>query len=75
MDADSSMPWQIERLRIRQRYLPDGRRISFKGLNDVKKQQALIPFLEATDGCFRLHFERDADRVAMSSDIAPGERN
>ncbi|MFO1219622.1 MAG: hypothetical protein U1E89_14745 [Burkholderiaceae bacterium] len=49
MDVDNSMPWQMERLRVRQRYLPDGRRMSFKGLNDVKKQQALIPFLEASD--------------------------
>jgi len=49
MDANNSMPWQIERHQVRQRYLPDGRRLSFKGLNDIKKQQALIPFLEAAD--------------------------
>jgi hypothetical protein len=49
MDVDNSMPWQVERLRVRQHFLPDGRRMSFKGLNDVKKQQALIPFLQASD--------------------------
>ncbi len=49
MDASGSEKWQAERLRVRQRYLPDGRRISFKGLNDINKRQALIPFLEAAD--------------------------
>jgi hypothetical protein len=49
MDVENSMPWQAERLRLRQHFLPDGRRMSFKGLNDVKKQQALIPFLKASD--------------------------
>lgn len=49
MDVEKSMSWQAERFRIRQRYLPDGRRMSFKGLNDFKKQEALVPFLEATD--------------------------
>lgn len=49
MDFENSMPWQIERYRIRQRYLPDGRRMSFKGLNDINKQHALIPFLQAAD--------------------------
>ncbi|RQP26274.1 hypothetical protein [Piscinibacter terrae] len=49
MDVNNSASWQADRLRVRQRYLPDGRRMSFKGLNDVMKQQALIPFLEATD--------------------------
>lgn len=48
-DVDNSTPWQLERLRVRQHFLPDGRRMSFKGLNDVKKRRALIPFLEATN--------------------------
>ena len=49
MDTSGSEKWQAERLRVRQRYLPDGSRISFKGLNDINKRQALIPSLEAAD--------------------------
>jgi hypothetical protein len=40
--------WDDERLRIRREYLTDGRRLSFKGLSDVLKQRAVIPFLKAS---------------------------
>jgi hypothetical protein len=41
--------WSIERRRIRQRYLSDGRRMSFKRLDDPNRLQALVPFLQAAD--------------------------
>ncbi len=49
VDVENSRNWEIQRRQIRQRYLGDGRRLSFKGLNDKKKQKALIPFLKAAD--------------------------
>ena len=44
-DASSVASWQLQRENFRSRYLPDGRRLSYKGLNDRQKQKALIPFL------------------------------
>ncbi|HEX6441626.1 MAG TPA: hypothetical protein VF007_05515 [Stellaceae bacterium] len=41
--------WAVERRRVRQKYLSDGRRMSFKRLGDPQRQQALVPFLEAAD--------------------------
>lgn len=47
-------PWVPIRRMVRDTYLGDGRRISFKGMNDRKQRTALIPFLEAAEylsGC------------------------
>jgi hypothetical protein len=41
--------WNPFRLEVRQRYLPDGRRMSFKQLRDHKRWQGLIPFLSAAN--------------------------
>lgn len=49
VDLDNSRNWEIQRRQIRQKYLADGRRLSFKGLNDRQKQNALIPFLSAAN--------------------------
>lgn len=46
--------WLDERDRMRTAYLPDGRRMSYKGLNDGVKRKALGPFLSAANwipGC------------------------
>lgn len=48
MDINSSPLWESTRRKLRAEYLPDGRRISFKGLGDKVKRRALMPFLEAT---------------------------
>jgi hypothetical protein len=42
--------WEAERLSIRQRHLPDGRRMAFKNLSDAQRQRALGPFLSAAAG-------------------------
>ena len=39
--------WQTVRLEFRNRWLPDGRRISFKQLREPMRRRALIPFLDA----------------------------
>lgn len=54
MDADASPEWPRARSAVRSRFLSDGRRMSFKGLNDKRKQAALVPFLEAADLLFGL---------------------
>jgi hypothetical protein len=48
-DLDASSAWEIKRREIRDKWLPDGRRMSFKSLSDRYKQKALIPFLEAAN--------------------------
>lgn len=44
-----SPDWERQRVAIRKQYLGDGRRMSFKGLNDRNRRAALIPFLDAAD--------------------------
>lgn len=48
-DLDTSGVWDIERCIVRKNFLADGRRMSFKGLNDRQRHQALIPFLSSAD--------------------------
>jgi len=49
MDLEASKKWELQRRIVRGKFLPDGRRMSFKGLSDKKKSLALVPFLEATN--------------------------
>jgi hypothetical protein len=49
MDMNNSAPWMRERIHVREKYLHDDRRMSFKGLNDSYRRNALIPFLKAAD--------------------------
>jgi hypothetical protein len=48
VDAAASAGGFAQLNRVRERFL-DGRRMSFKALNDVKRRNALVPFLEATE--------------------------
>src|ERR1035437_3394111 len=48
-DADQSPTWPQAREAVRRQYLQDGRRMSFKGLNDGQRRRALVPFLNAGD--------------------------
>ena len=41
--------WNDEREELRREYLPDGRRMSYKNLNDNKRKDALFPFLLAAN--------------------------
>jgi hypothetical protein len=49
MDTEASPEWPRRRQSMRQQYLPDGRRMSFKSLGDKYRQRALVPFLQAAD--------------------------
>lgn len=48
-DLDNSARWEYFRRSVRSRYMADGRRMSFKKLNDANRLKALVPFLEASD--------------------------
>ena len=49
VDTDASASWPNVRRRMRQTYLRDGRRMSFKALGDKVRKRALIPFLETAE--------------------------
>jgi hypothetical protein len=48
-DLDNSKRWEYFRRSVRSIYMADGRRMSFKKLNDANRLKALVPFLEASD--------------------------
>ncbi len=47
VDIDKCTDWEIMRRRVRNSFLGDKRRMSFKNLNDCKRLRALEPFLSA----------------------------
>jgi hypothetical protein len=49
VDADASPEWPARSREVRRRYLADGRRMSFKNLNDRHRRGALVPFLKAAE--------------------------
>ncbi len=67
MDMRSSPAWHRDRLRIRRDILRDGRRMSYKNLNDVQRREALVPFLEAADRingiCLLMAFDKRLGRL------------
>ena len=48
-DLEASSNWELLRRKVRGQYLEDGRRMSYKALNDGKRAKALIPFLSAAE--------------------------
>lgn len=48
-DIQHSREWLLIQRGFREQFLPDGRRMSFKGLNDRYKSNSLIPFLKGAD--------------------------
>jgi hypothetical protein len=70
VDADHSRAWNLDRARIRREILKDGRRMSYKNLNDSQRRAALVPFLEAADRmrglCFLMAFDKRLGKVCTS---------
>jgi hypothetical protein len=64
-DEQASPEWPLRVQRVRQQFLKDGRRMSFKNMNDGHRRQALIPFLEAAE-CL----EGNVIAVAVSKKLA-----
>src|SRR5262249_27871720 len=48
-DADASPEWPARCGEVRRSFLVDGRRMSFKNMNDRHRRRALVPFLEAAE--------------------------
>lgn len=48
-DMRTAAAWQPERERIRKHFLPDGRRMAFKNLDEGFRRRALGPFLESAN--------------------------
>lgn len=46
-DLGHSIEWEMKRRAVRRMHLGDGRRMSYKGLGDRQRADALLPFLEA----------------------------
>ncbi|WP_156440115.1 hypothetical protein [Burkholderia savannae] len=44
--SESIEPWSLRQMMFREKFLPDGRRVSYKGLNDRTKFEALPRFLD-----------------------------
>ncbi len=49
INIDRCEAWNEKRLDLRRRFVPDGRRLSYKSLTDVRKKRFLWPFLEASN--------------------------
>ncbi len=76
VDQVSYAYWKVDQARWREQYLPDGRRLSYKGLGDVKKRRALTPFLALANSLRGLIVSVLVDRslpplVEMDRDTEP----
>lgn len=49
LDTETSLGWLPRRGAVRSLHLPDGRRLSYKGLRDRRQWRALTPFLSAAN--------------------------
>jgi hypothetical protein len=54
LDLQQSSEWEQRRRVIRASHMGDGRRMCFKSLNDQRRQEALIPFLDAANSIYGL---------------------
>jgi len=69
-DADHSPNYPELRRQLRSELLPNGRRMSYKNLNDRIRQRALIPFLNITDSftglCCAIVVHKSLERMSTS---------
>lgn len=70
-DADLSPNYPLERRILRERYLPNNRRMSFKNLNDRYRREALQPFLQTAELlmglCVVIVVHKDLKRMTTGS--------
>jgi len=65
VDLRAASVWDSLRTSVRQQFLPDGRRMGFKGLNDSYKRRGLSWFLRAAD---HLHGSSASSRSISASE-------
>jgi hypothetical protein len=58
--------WEPERLEIREKFLSDSRRMSFKKMNDSQRRRALSPLLDAANSLSGLSFSVAIDKKCKS---------
>jgi hypothetical protein len=62
VDIENSGNWNRDRMRIRNNFLRNNRRMSYKNMNDGQRRAALMPFLRAADDirglCFVMAFDK-----------------
>ena len=63
-DEDGSPQWPARCQAVREKHLKDGRRMSFKNMNDYHRRRALTPFLEAAE-----HLEGHVVVVAVTKQL------
>mgnify|MGYP001806718704 CR=1 FL=1 len=73
MDLEASKNWEPLRRDVRQRYLPDGRRLSYKALGDEKRKSAIVPFLEAAESivgvCVAVIIDKRIRRLCLNEPL------
>ena len=58
--------WEPRRVEIRQKYLSDFRRMSFKNLNDIHRKMALLPLLDIANSIDGISFSVAIHKQAVS---------
>lgn len=71
-DLEASGNWGFLRHKVRQQYLADGRRMSYKGLSDRQRAKALVPFLSAAEYihglCFVVIINKAIRHLCLNAD-------
>ncbi|MBD2169538.1 hypothetical protein H6G04_34850 [Calothrix membranacea FACHB-236] len=71
-DLKASVDWLVLSQKVRQEYLADGRRMSYKSLSDRQRAKALIPFLSAAEYihglCFVVIVNKNIRNLCLNSD-------
>ena len=71
VDTDASPTWPATRKAVRDSFLPDGRRLSFKKLGDKQRLAALGPFLQSTESftgiCVALMVHKRFERLSTAA--------
>ena len=75
IDMERIHEWNVLREAVRREYLPDRRRMEFKGLNDVYRRRALPWFLRAADQipgcCIAIGIDKRIVGVLIKRDMVP----
>lgn len=72
-DLEASVDWLFLRQKVRQEYLADGRRMSYKRLSDRQRARALTPFLSAAEYIHGLCFVVIVNKSIRNLCLNPGD--
>lgn len=73
IDLEASRGWEVSRRAIRERFLSDGRRLSYKALGDHRRRDAMVPFLHAAESltgvCVAIIVDKRLRRLCMNGSL------